>query len=208
MSLIYSTRELMFLDKIKYPEINIEKSEFAFIIGASGCGKSSYLKLLNRTELYTSGKIYYSQKEIKTLPVLEYRKKVMLVPQNEFLIDGTIKDNFRFYYESTNKEMIDDKEINKYLKVCCLDFDALKPCDNLSGGERQRVFISIFLSCKPNVLLLDEPTSALDEKTSEKLIENLKNFSRENEITVICVCHNKALVKKFSDNTILLGEKV
>ena len=77
----------------------------------------------------------------------------------------------------------------------------------LSGGERQRVFLAIFLSAMPKVLLLDEPTAALDEQTSETLLHNLKQFCSQNNISVVCVCHNGELVRQFADQEIRLGEE-
>lgn len=80
-------------------------------------------------------------------------------------------------------------------------------CATLSGGERQRVFLAIFLSAMPKVLLLDEPTAALDEQTSETLLYNLKQFCSQNNISVVCVCHNGELVRQFADQEIRLGEE-
>lgn len=207
MPLIHSFAGLRFFDFITYPKIEITDNNFSFIAGKSGCGKSTYLKLLNRTILPSEGTIYYQGKDIQELPVIAYRKNVLLVPQEVFLFDGTIQDNFNFYCDAREKERLTDDEIRKFLHICCVDFSVTDHCKTLSGGEKQRVFLSIFLSCIPKVLLLDEPTAALDEKTSIKLLFNIKEFCKEENITVICVCHNDKLIQKFSDFTIQLGAK-
>lgn len=206
MYLFQSTAGLQFLDFVVYPEIKIEAHDFTFIAGKSGCGKSTYLKLLNRTILPPVGVIYYEEKEIQTLPVLSYRRNVLLVPQEVFLLDATIQENFHFYWDAREEDRCTDKETLEFLHLCCADFPLTTDCRTLSGGEKQRVFLAIFLSCKPQVLLLDEPTAALDEKTSVSLLTNIKAYCKQWQISVVCVCHNDDLIEKFSDATIRLGE--
>lgn len=205
MSIIKSTEGLSFSDILVYPKIDIKKNTFTFIRGKSGSGKSTYLKLLNRTLLPSQGEIFYEDKNIKDYPVLDYRKEVLLVPQEVFLTEGTIYDNFKFYFEARDEEVISEDEMNTFLKLACLDKDITSNVLNLSGGERQRVFLAIFLSLKPKVVLLDEPTSALDISTSNELMKSLKNYFKENDITSVCVSHNDEIVDKYSEFTIEFG---
>lgn len=205
MALIQSSAGLQFSYFITYPEIEIKENSFTFIAGKSGCGKSTYLKILNRTTLPSAGTVYYQGKNIAEFPVISYRKEVMLIPQEVFLFDGTIKDNFNSYCDVRETEQLTDDEMKKFLHICCADFDLTADCKTLSGGEKQRVFLAIFLSCVPKVLLLDEPTAALDEKTAVALLTNIKEFCKEEQITAVCVCHNEELIQRFSDFTIVLG---
>ncbi|MGL5260081.1 MAG: ABC transporter ATP-binding protein [Lachnospiraceae bacterium] len=207
MGIIHSEDGLRFNHFIEYPEINIAENAMTFISGESGCGKSSYLKILNKTVLPSQGKIVYKDEDIEELPVLQYRKKVLLVPQEVFLLDDTIEENFRFYYDAREEKPLSSQKIEEFLRICCLDFSATDYCTILSGGERQRVFLSIFLSLASKVLLLDEPTAALDENTSITLLANIKEYCMLKGITIICVCHNDSLIEKFSDYIIKLGEK-
>lgn len=160
---------------------------------------------MNRTLLPSQGEIFYEDKNIKDYPVLDYRKEVLLVPQEVFLTEGTIYDNFKFYFEARDEEVISEDEMNTFLKLACLDKDITSNVLNLSGGERQRVFLAIFLSLKPKVVLLDEPTSALDISTSNELMKSLKNYFKENDITSVCVSHNDEIVDKYSEFTIEFG---
>ena len=207
MYLIHSTKNLNFKNLIYYPEIKIKKNTFSFIIGESGCGKSTYLKLLNGTNVSSGGNILFNGKNIKNIEILNHRKKVLLLPQEIFLFNGSIKENFDYYYSFIEKKNLSENEIKKFLEICCIELPISTNCSNLSGGEKQRVFISIFISFKPNILLLDEPNSSLDENISIKLFKNLKQFFKENNITSICICHNNKLVDMFSDNTIRLEKK-
>lgn len=206
MLLIKSLEGLQIFNSITYPSIEIKKNSFTFITGKSGCGKSSYLKILNRTLIPSNNcTFYYKDKNAYDIPVLSYRKVVMLIPQDVFLFESNIRDNFNHYYDARCETRLTDDEMLKFLHICCVDFDLNRDCKKLSGGEKQRVFLAIFLSCTPEVLLLDEPTSALDSKTSTKLMSNIKEFCRENKITVVCICHSHELIEKFSDFTIEIG---
>lgn len=199
MCLIKTSEQLKFLDIISYPEIEINKNTFTFIIGKSGCGKSTYLKMLNGTVLPTDGKIMYQKTDIRELEVIELRRKVMLVPQEVFLFEGTIQENFVFYYEAREEKLPNTDKIKASLHTCCMDFPLNTQCSNLSGGERARVFLAIFLSFDSDVLLLDEPTASLDSKTAVVLLANIKQFCSEHERTAVLVCHNEELVNQFAD---------
>lgn len=207
MSLFNSPAGIKFLDLITYPKINIEENSFTFITGKSGCGKSTFLKILNRTVIPSCGSVLYKGKEIQSYPVLDYRREVTLVPQGVFLIDGSVRENFDFYYDAREKQHLSDDKMLEFMNICCADFPVDADCSRLSGGERQRIFLSIFLSCIPPVLMLDEPTAALDKQTSFELFENIKAFCKKQKITAICVCHNDEMVKSFAEHIIHLGEQ-
>ena len=204
MVILHTTSELKFLDSIQYPSISFEKGTFSFITGKSGCGKSTYLKFLNGL-LSAESAVFFYGKPVSYYPILEYRKRVLLTPQSIYLIDGTIKENFLFYYENRRQDMLSDEDIKKFLSICCLDMPLDTLCQNMSGGERQRVFLAIFLSFAAEVLLLDEPTSALDENTALTLLGNIKKYCQEQAITVVCVCHNPQLAQRYADQIIELG---
>lgn len=206
MSMI-STSDLTYMDMINYPDFNIQTGKITFIDGESGSGKSTLLKLLNGTISPSSGLIKYNNKNIDEIHYIELRKKIMLVSQDIFLFDGSIKENFEKFYNFRNMKCIDDKKIKYFLEICCGNFDLSHRCENLSGGERQKVFTSIYLSFKPEVLLLDEPTASLDEITSNKFFKQVIEFCKKNKITMICVCHNPNLVKKFAENIITLRKE-
>lgn len=204
MSEILYAEQLEFLDIIKYPVIKIEENKFTFITGESGCGKSTLLKILNRTVIPQKGFILYNNNDVKNMDIIEYRKAIMLVPQNNFLYDGTIKENFNIYYEAREEKLIEDIQMTLALQMCCIDFSLDTKCDILSGGEKQRVFLAIFLSLNPQIILLDEPTSALDEKTAMELLSNIKKYCIDKNITPVAVCHSRNLVTEFADEVITL----
>lgn len=205
MSILQSTAGMKFLDIITYPEISITKDAFTCITGESGCGKSTYLRLLNRTALPKCGDIFYQGENIEMLDKIAYRRKVLLVPQELFLLDDTIRENFQFYYESREEKAPSEERMQEMLRICLADFSLDTKCSQLSGGEKQRVFLAIFLSFQPKVLLLDEPTSALDAKTATQLLTNIKEYCQKNGTTAVCICHSRELVDTFADEVIEMG---
>lgn len=160
MELFSSKEGLCFQQLITYPEIKINADCFSFITGKSGCGKSTYLRMLSATLSAPDGQIFYRSKPLEDYPVLDYRKEVMLIPQQVFLFDGTIRENFDLFYDMREEKQPLDEDVQRFLSICCADFPLSANCATLSGGERQRVFLAIFLSAMPKVLLLDEPTAS------------------------------------------------
>ena len=93
------------------------------------------------------------------------------------------------------------------LNLMDLDFPLNSSVTTMSGGERQRVYLAIFLSFLPRVLMLDEPTSALDERTGELVISNLIGFCRKEGIQFLAISHNPQLVERYSQNTVPIERK-
>ena len=179
MELFSSKEGLCFQQLITYPEIKINADCFSFITGKSGCGKSTYLRMLSATLSAPDGQIFYRSKPLEDYPVLDYRKEVMLVPQQVFLFDGTIRENFDLFYDMREEKQPLDEDVQRFLSICCADFPLSANCATLSGGERQRVFLAIFLSAMPKVLLLDEPTAALDPLAEADMYQKYHELTKE-----------------------------
>lgn len=204
---VFQTKNLCFNSKIKYADLKIYKGKINFIKGESGTGKSTLLKLLNTTLSPENGEIIYNDKNIEDISTLVIRNEVLLVSQDVFLFDTTIKENFVKFYEYCGKPMPNDDEIKYFLKLCCIDFPVDKDCTTMSGGERQRIYISIYLSFIPKVFMLDEPTSALDSRNSQDVIENIISFCREKDITVVIISHDNKLTDKYGENIITIEKE-
>jgi putative ABC transport system ATP-binding protein len=200
---ILKAEDLKF-QKISYPFLEIPKNRTTFISGDSGSGKSSLLAMFNGVLSPASGFVYYDGDDILTLNSLDLRRDVLLVSQSLFLFDKSIRENFAAFYAARQMPTPTDDEMTRYLSLCCLHVSPNTMCTTLSGGERQRVYIAIYLSFMPKVLMLDEPTSALDDHTADLLIQNLKSFCQE-VMTLVIVSHDRSLIEKFADHTIVLG---
>lgn len=204
MSAILSAQGVSFRTIPPYPQIDIAEGRATFIQGASGCGKSTLLKLFNATLTPDCGALYYRNRDLVTLDTIWLRREVLLLGQTAYLFDGTIRDNFRMYYEYRGDTPCTDTQIEQYLSLCQVAFTMDASCDTMSGGERQRVYLAIGLSLKPNVLLLDEPTSALDVATAHTLLHHCKQFCREHSITLVVVSHDLTLADRYADAVIHL----
>jgi putative ABC transport system ATP-binding protein len=199
---ILETKDLVFNNMIFYQDIQISKHKVNFIVGKSGSGKSTLLRLFNGILSPSSGNILYLGKDINSIDTIELRKEILLISQSVYLFDMSIRDNFNQFYEYRNLPFLSDKEIKDLLNICCIDFPLEKDCTTMSGGEKQRVFIAIYLSFLPKIIMLDEPTSALDKENSHQVIQNIINFCKEKEITPIIISHDSFLTENFSEQTI------
>ncbi|MCL2847164.1 MAG: ABC transporter ATP-binding protein [Firmicutes bacterium] len=201
---MFTLKKVNFIDLISYPDLTIEKRKASFIIGESGTGKSTLLKLLNGTVSATSGEIFYNGENIENLDPVELRREVLLAGQNAYLFDRTIEENFDTFYKYRDLLPLENEKKTQYLKTLCVPFELDAQCSILSGGEKQRVFIAICLSFNPKVLLLDEPTSALDDATAHNVIKSVKEYCKKNDITLIIVSHSKEIIETHADVIIKL----
>lgn len=190
----------------EYDDFSIDENEVVFVVGKSGSGKSTLLKLINNTLQMKSGRIFYKDENILNIKPVELRRNIIMTSQENFLFDMTIRKNFHEFYKLRDLEELTDDEITKFLKITNFDVDLNLNVEKLSGGEKQRVFLAIALSLDPEVLLLDEPTSALDNKTAFDMMENIVDYCKHNDITLVVVSHARQLVDEFADKIIDLGE--
>ena len=193
---------------IEYEDITVFDNEVTFKVGASGAGKSSLLRIFNQTYSQKAGKVFFNSIDTEELDSIELRKEILLISQNVFLFDDTIKGNFEKFYEFREETLISDEEMRKFLSICCIDFSLEDNCMNMSGGERQRIYTAIFLSFKPRVLMLDEPTSALDRHNSDVMFSKITKFCKQNSITLIVVSHDKEMTEKYADKIISIDKAV
>lgn len=203
---MFTLKNVCYFDILNYDDIEIPEGQATFICGESGCGKSTLLKLLNGVASPTGGEITYLGKPLDSYDSILLRREILLVGQSVYLFDKTIEENFTEYYAYRNMQPPCSDKIKAFLDICAVDLPQSSMCNVLSGGERQRVFIAISLSFEPKVLMIDEPTSALDEKNANALIENIKAFCAENQITMIAVSHDKSIAERFADNIVMLTE--
>ena len=188
--------------------LSIDKGEFVFIIGSTGCGKSTLIKMLYREERPTSGKILVGGLDvgkIKNRKVYKLRRKIGVVFQNyQLLPKSTAYENVAFALEVLGlpKEEIYPK-VMKVLDLVGLKNKAKQYPTHLSGGEQQRVAIARAIVNGPKILICDEPTGNLDPKTSMEIMEVLEAIN-ELGTTVIMVTHDIDIVKKMKKRVIKL----
>jgi putative ABC transport system ATP-binding protein len=202
--ILFETKNLSFNRMIHYKDIQIKEGKVNFIVGKSGTGKSTLLKLFNGTVSPSSGTIFYGGNDISQMDTIALRKEVLLISQSVYLFEGCIEDNFKEFYRYRDMSVPSGEVMKKYLELCCIPFPLDMNCTTMSGGEKQRVYIAIYLSFLPKVIMLDEPTSALDKENSNDIIEKLIVFAKEKRITVIIVSHDPNITDKFAEELITI----
>lgn len=188
--------------------IHIDKGEFVFIVGASGAGKSTFLKLIMHEETPSSGEITVNKKKVSTLKrrqVPYLRRHMGIVFQDFRLIDKmTVFDNVAFAMRAIGASASAVKKRVPYI----LDLVGLshkihnKPCE-LSGGEQQRVSLARALVNNPEIIIADEPTGNIDPEMSYEIIELLNEINAMGT-TVLIVTHEHDLVRQFNKRVIVL----
>lgn len=189
---------------------SVEKGEVLALIGPSGSGKSTILRLINRLEETTSGRILLDGADARTLEVRALRRRVGMVSQVPALLDGTVAENISYGPRLRNAATRDARPA-AYLELVGLEKEFLeRPAHALSVGQQQRVAIARALANEPEVLLLDEPTSALDQTASRNILDLLRRLNAELGLTVIIVTHVLDHAKAVATRVVLLagGQKV
>ncbi|MCP1223631.1 ABC transporter ATP-binding protein [Sebaldella sp. S0638] len=188
--------------------LTVSKGEFITILGKSGGGKSTLLRLVNFLEKKNSGNLEVFNKEIETWNEIELRRKIGYVIQNtELFPHMTIEKNVGYTMELKNKSKIEiKKRTEKLLRMMKLPEDYLgKYPGELSGGEQQRVGVARALADSPEIILMDEPFGALDEVTRRNLQDEIKKIQRELGVTIILVTHDIDEAFKLGDRIVLMN---
>lgn len=183
-------------DQVVLPDFNlkIEKGEFVTMIGSSGSGKTTALKMVNGLNLPTEGDVLVNGKSIKDMDLIMLRRNIGYAIQGSVLFPNmTVEENISYVPSLLNKK---DRQrtrnaVNKWMKITGLD-ENLKdryPAE-LSGGQQQRVGIARALAASPDILLMDEPFGAVDAITREQLQKEIKRIHQETGITILFVTHD------------------
>ncbi len=202
---VYSKADRPALDNIP---LEVEKGEFVFLVGLSGSGKSTFLRLVLREEKPTSGKIHVAGKDLTTLSnwkVPELRRQVGTVFQDfRLLPNKTVSENVAFTLHVlgfSRKEIA--REVPEVLELVGLEDKGDRKPGELSGGEQQRVAIARAYVSNPAILIADEPTGNLDPATSVGIMKLLDRINREGT-TVVMATHDAGIVDQMRKRVIEL----
>ncbi len=193
--------------------VSIDKGEFVFVIGSTGSGKSTFIKMLYREEKPTQGSVNVGGIDVAKLrnsKVYKLRRKLGVVFQDFKLLPKlNVYENVAFALENLG---LPNSEIRpKVLKA--IDAVGLKEKtrnlpSELSGGEQQRVAIARAIVNEPKLLICDEPTGNLDPTTSKEIMMILDKINKESETTIIMATHDKDLVNQMKKRVLVIEDGV
>ena len=203
---VYPKSDKPALDNIS---LEVGRGEFVFLVGLSGSGKSTFLRLVLREEKPTSGSIHVAGKDLKTLSnwkVPQLRRQVGTVFQDfRLLPNKTVSENVAFTLHvlgSSRKEIA--RQVPEVLELVGLEDKGDRKPGELSGGEQQRVAIARAYVSKPAILIADEPTGNLDPATSVGIMKLLDRINREGT-TVVMATHDSGIVDQMRKRVIELS---
>ena len=192
--------------------LSVEKGDFVTMIGGSGCGKTTILKMINGLITPDRGSVIVNGKDVSESDIVELRRRIGYAIQGTMLFPHlNVRENIAYVpnliHENDSEKT--DEAIDKWLDIVGLDSSILSRYPHeLSGGQQQRVGIARALAASPAILLMDEPTSALDPISTAKIEETCEELKES--ITLVIVTHNMQQAARISDNTafFMMGEIV
>jgi putative ABC transport system ATP-binding protein len=200
--LSYAAGEKKIVDGVT---LAVARGEVLCVLGPSGSGKSSFLRLLNRLSEPTGGTVWLEDVDTRQVPPRELRRRMGMVTQQAFLFAGTVAENVRFGPQQRAKTLSDDG-VEQLLRAVGLRGYGERGISNLSGGEAQRVSLARALANEPTVLLLDEPTSALDERSKGEIEALIRQIVRDQQLTCVMVTHDVAQARRMADRVALFAQ--
>ncbi|WP_429189693.1 methionine ABC transporter ATP-binding protein [Fusobacterium sp. PH5-44] len=185
---------------VKNVNLEVKKGDIYGIIGLSGAGKSSLIRMVNRLEEPTSGNIIINNLNITGITkseLLNKRKKIGMIFQHFNLLSSrNVEDNVAFALEIANYKKSDIKiRVGELLELVELSDKAKSYPSQLSGGQKQRVAIARALANHPDILLSDEATSALDPKTTKSILDLIKDIQKKLGLTVLMITHQMEVIR-------------
>lgn len=189
--------------------VNIPKGSFVTVLGASGCGKTTLLKLINKLIIPDSGDIFVNGKNINNWNTIELRRSIGYVIQHIGLLPHlTIEKNISYVLSlKGEKKTIQKERAETLIELIGLEKNYLKKYPReLSGGQRQRIGVARSLAADPEIILMDEPFGAVDELSRTTLQDELLNLQQKLHKTILFVTHDISEALKLGSKVILMND--
>lgn len=199
------------VNALKNISLSIDEGEFVYIIGPTGSGKSTLIKLLDGEEVPDNGTVMVADTNVGKLKhkhVPLYRRNLGIVFQDYRLLPSlTVFENIAFAMECIGEDKLTiRKRVREVLELVSLEDKAKSFPRELSGGQQQRVTIGRAIANHPKVLIADEPTGNLDPEMSKEIMELLEKINEKEKTTIVMVTHDSTIVNNLKKRTIALEE--
>jgi len=207
----YQTQGSTSVHAVNNISLTIPSNTIYGIIGKSGAGKSSLVRLISLLEKPDSGAVYYNNKRVDNLSekeLIQQRREIGMIFQNFNLLSSrTAAKNIAYPLEicNTPKEEISDR-VAELLDLVGLSDRADAPISTLSGGQKQRIAIARALAHNPAILFCDEATSALDPQTTRSILQLLRDIQKKMNLTVVMITHQMEVVRDACEQVAVLNE--
>lgn len=194
---------------LSHLNIHVDKGEFVFVVGSSGAGKSTFLKMIMREEIPSSGTIVVDGVELNKLKARKipyYRRKLGIVFQDFRLIPNkTVYENVAFAMHVIGAKPKDiSRRVVYALSLVGLNIKAKMYPNELSGGEQQRVALARALVNHADIIIADEPTGNIDPEMSRDIVDLLDQINQNNKTTIIMVTHAVDLIQSYGKRIITI----
>lgn len=189
-------------------DLSVPAGRVTALLGPSGAGKTSLLRLLNRLDEPTGGTVLFRGRPVPAWEVDRLRRRVGFVFQEPVMLAGSVADDLRVAADLGGVEPAEaEARIRESLALAELDEGLLdRPSDELSVGQKQRVGLARALVSRPEALLLDEPTAALDPPTARRLLATVRRLCRETGLTVVMATHRVGEARSTADRAVMLAD--
>ncbi len=185
----------------------IEKGEFVTIVGGSGGGKTTMLKMINGLLLPDGGSVQVNGCDTKEADLIELRRKIGYVIQGGALFPHLcVRENIE-YVPRLHKQILSDKQVEDLLQMVALPADLQgRNINELSGGQQQRVGIARALAAQPEIILMDEPFGAVDGITRKQLQDAILDIFQRTGVTIVFVTHDLREAVRLGTRLLILNE--
>ena len=193
---------------LKDISLEVPTGKILGIIGKSGAGKSSLLRIINGLESISDGHVYIDDNNVAALNQAQLRQGIGMIFQHFNLLSSkTVQDNVALPLKVAKVSQADiNKRVAKVLEMVGLSDKALMYPSQLSGGQKQRVGIARALVNEPKMLLCDEATSALDPESTQLILQLLKQINKKLGITIVLITHEMQVIRDICDQVIVINQ--
>ncbi|MDC3424476.1 ABC transporter ATP-binding protein [Aquibacillus sp. 3ASR75-11] len=195
--------------------LSVQRGEVLGVIGPNGCGKSTLMKLLSGAEKPTKGTVEINGKFIKSYKQRELAQTLAVLPQEAIPEIGfTVREIIemgRYPFqnwlgEETKNTFQEESIVDQTIEILALKHIVNQTIENISGGERQRVALGKVMAQDPTVLMLDEPTTYLDIGHQLQMMEAVKRWQQDKELTVVVILHDLNIASMYCDRLVLMQD--
>lgn len=207
----YKGKDSPVVTAVKDVSLNIPSNRIFGIIGKSGAGKSSLVRLISLLETPDSGEVWYDSERVDNLSekeIIQRRRRIGMIFQNFNLFSSrSVGENVAYPMEicKVNKTKIKER-VAQMLELVGLSDRVNAPVSTLSGGQKQRVAIARALANQPDILFCDEATSALDPQTTHSILDLIREIQKKMNLTVVMITHQMEVVRDACSQVAVIDE--